>query len=159
MTAACGNGGGGGHTGKAAGLWLAAFLGLLSSGCANQSGEGPGHRRQSLALDRYQELDLGKQAYDAVLYKYWDRHAPDDDPRLERIRRVGMRLVRASEIPMLQREINLRVKDYDWEWEFALIKNDEANAFCLPGGKVVVFSGLLPVAENDDELATGPADS
>src|SRR5207248_6465206 len=54
----------------------------------------------------------------------------------------------------LMREINLHVEDYPFEWEFNVIDDDHVNAFCLPGGKVAVFSGLLAIVENDDQLAT-----
>jgi predicted Zn-dependent protease len=70
------------------------------------------------------------------------------------VRAVGRNLAHASENELLQREINLRVKGYTWDWEFTLVRENQANAFCLPGGKVVVFTGLMVVAETPDELAT-----
>src|SRR5262249_31150449 len=54
----------------------------------------------------------------------------------------------------LQWEINLDVKRYRFEWEFNVIDDPQINAFCLPAGKVAVFTGLLRVADTDDELAT-----
>lgn len=42
----------------------------------------------------------------------------------------------------------------DFKWEFNLIEDNQANAFCLPGGKVVVYTGILKYAKNDDQLAT-----
>ena len=44
------------------------------------------------------------------------------------------------------------VEDY-YDWEFHLIMEDTVNAFCIPGGKIVVFSGILSVARNEEELA------
>lgn len=41
----------------------------------------------------------------------------------------------------------------NYQWEFNLINNDQANAWCMPGGKIVVYSGILPLANTDDELA------
>jgi predicted Zn-dependent protease len=115
------------------------------------SGEGPGHRPQVLALNPHQEHDLGEQAYREVLKKYAE---VKDGKDADRVRTIGQRIARAAEIEPLQREINLRVKGYTWDWEFRLLKHPEVNAFCLPGGKVAVFTGLMPVAENDDQLAT-----
>ena len=41
----------------------------------------------------------------------------------------------------------------DYQWEFNLVESPQMNAWCLPGGKVVVYTGLLPVTLNDDGLA------
>jgi predicted Zn-dependent protease len=125
--------------------------GLPSAGCGPQTGQGPAHRPQRLALTPEQELSLGRQAYQEVLRKF---HAVHDGPDVERIRQVGGRIVQAAEIEPLQREINLNLRDYRYEWEFNQLESKQVNAFCLPGGKVAVFTGLLPVVENDDQLAT-----
>ena len=37
-------------------------------------------------------------------------------------------------------------------WEFNLVKSDEINAFCMPGGKIVVYEGLMKLVSSDDEL-------
>lgn len=42
----------------------------------------------------------------------------------------------------------------DFQWEFNVIENDTQNAFCLPGGKVFFYTGILKVMENDDQIAT-----
>lgn len=52
----------------------------------------------------------------------------------------------------------LRATGYESElanfaWEFNLVKDDQVNAFCMPGGKIVVYEGLLSVAQTEDELA------
>jgi metalloendopeptidase OMA1, mitochondrial len=44
-------------------------------------------------------------------------------------------------------------EDPGFEWEFSVIASDQVNAFCLPGGKVAVYTGMLPVAKNADGLA------
>jgi predicted Zn-dependent protease len=140
-----------------AGRWLMLVVctclpaGLAVSGCGHANREGPGHRPQTLALTPEQEYSLGEQAYQEVLSKAQVVHG---GPQVERVRRVGERIVRAAEIEPLQREINLHLKGYRFDWEFNVLGDDRINAFCLPGGKVAVFTGLLPVAENDDQLAT-----
>lgn len=138
----------------ALGAAVIASLGL-SVGCApagQPRGEGPGHRAQSLGLTPEQELSLGRQAYREMLAKY--RVEPASSPDVERVRRVGERIARAAQIEPLQREINLHLAGYTFDWEFNVLKDPHVNAFCLPGGKVGVFSGLLPVADTDDYLAT-----
>jgi metalloendopeptidase OMA1, mitochondrial len=120
-------------------------------GCAPANQEGPGRRSQVLALTPDQELALGHQAYQQVLSK---SHVIDGGPQVERVRDVGKRIVTAAEIEPLQREINLHLKGYRFEWEFKVLDDKHVNAFCLPGGKVAVFTGLLAVVRNDDQLAT-----
>jgi predicted Zn-dependent protease len=42
----------------------------------------------------------------------------------------------------------------DFRWEVSVVRSDQVNAFCLPGGKIVVYTGILPVAQTPDGLAT-----
>jgi predicted Zn-dependent protease len=118
-------------------------------------GEGPGHRQQALALSPKEELELGRQAYKEVLSnpQEYGRVLPADSPDVRRVREIARRIIQAAGIEPLQREINLR-KGYRFEWEVNVLDNKQVNAFCLPGGKMVVFEGILPVAQNDDQLAT-----
>jgi metalloendopeptidase OMA1, mitochondrial len=134
-------------------LVLAALA--LPMGCDSISpggqGEGPGHRSQVLALTPEQELELGREAYREILENA--PVLPDNHPEVRRLRNVGERLVRATTIRPLMREINLRMEGYRFEWEFNVIASDRLNALCLPAGKVAVFTGLLRIVESDDELA------
>jgi predicted Zn-dependent protease len=118
---------------------------------AGGGGQGPGHRAQSLALTPQQELKLGEEAYREILAK---SEVVRGGPAVQRVRTVGERIARAAEIEPLQREINLHLRGYTFDWEFNVLRNEQVNAFCLPGGKVAVFTGLLPVAATDDQLAT-----
>jgi predicted Zn-dependent protease len=137
------------------------FVGLLAppifAGCdagfPEEKGEGPGHRPQHLALLPDQELAVGQQAYRQVLNENRSRILPADDPQVRRVRSVVVRIVRAAGIEPLQREINLHVKGYRFEWEANVLEDRRINAFCLPGGKIVVYSGILSVTQNDDQLA------
>lgn len=113
-------------------------------------GEGPGHRAQRLILSPEQEYKLGEQAFREILSK---AKVIREGPKVERVRHVGERIVKAAEIEPLQQEVNYRLKGYRWDWEFVVLDSPQVNAFCLPGGKVAVFTGLLPVAEDDDQLA------
>jgi predicted Zn-dependent protease len=79
---------------------------------------------------------------------------PADDPQVRRVRDISKRLVQAAGIRPLQREINLHLSGYRFEWEANVIEDRQINAFCLPGGKIAVYTGILPVAQNDDQLAT-----
>ena len=133
---------------------LAFGLGLTGVGCetgeGGGQGQGPGRRNQPLALTPQQELSLGEKAYQDVLAK---AHVERDGRDVAMVRRVGEKIARASQIEPLQREINLHIKDYKFAWEFNVLDDKQVNAFCLPGGKVAVFSELLKVVENEDQLA------
>jgi predicted Zn-dependent protease len=139
---------------------LGLSAGFAGSGCdvpndAGGGGEGPGHRAQTLGLSPQQELELGRQAYKQVLSNpnKYGRVVPRDRPECQRVRGIAERIIHAAGIEPLQREINLRQGDR-FEWEVNVLDKDQVNAFCLPGGKMVVFKGILPVAKNDDQLAT-----
>jgi predicted Zn-dependent protease len=139
-------------------LWLGLASTLFVSGCSpppsgsgSGTGAGPGRRAQELALTPEQERALGAKAYREILSK--SRVVSTGDG-VARVKRVGMKIAKAAEIEPLQREINLRVRGFRFDWEFNVVQDKQINAFCLPGGKVVVFTGLLPVAGNDAQLAT-----
>ena len=144
-------------------VWYCVFgfslLGLATSGCEfaappRPQGAGPGRRQQQLALSPQQELQLGRQAYREILSNPSSgRVLPADSPQTQRVRRVAERIIRAANIEPLQREINLR-PNAGYEWEVNVLENPQINAFCLPGGKIGVFTGLLHVVQNDDQLAT-----
>lgn len=71
--------------------------------------------------------------------------------QLEQVRRIGNRLVKAVEIYYNANGLGEELKDF--EWEFNVVNDPTVNAFCMPGGKVVVYTGILPICQNDDGLA------
>lgn len=69
----------------------------------------------------------------------------------QRVKNVGSRVATAIEKYLNQ---NGYANQYSFQWEFNLIQSKEINAWAMPGGKVAVYSGILPVAANDAGLAT-----
>lgn len=67
------------------------------------------------------------------------------------VRRVGVRIQNAVEDYCRKNAIEDRLTDY--KWEFNLVEDPNINAWCMPGGKVVVYTGLLPVAQGEAGLA------
>ena len=137
------------------------FLATVTTlGCGSGPGNGetseagPGGRQQPLALSPSQELAVGRRAYQEVLDGVRDRALPESSAEVRRVREVVDRIVRAAAIEPLQREILLRVRGYRFEWEVNVVHDGQVNAFCLPAGKMVVYTGILPVAGNSDQLAT-----
>ncbi len=67
------------------------------------------------------------------------------------VKSVGSNIQRAVERYFAQHKLSNELKGY--AWEFNLIENPEANAWCMPGGKVVVYSGILPITQTETGLA------
>lgn len=74
-----------------------------------------------------------------------------DATKTATVERVGRRIANATEAYLRQ---NGRADDIrSLQWDFRLVRDDQVNAFCMPGGKIVVYEGLLPLVASDDELA------
>lgn len=74
-----------------------------------------------------------------------------NERQIQMVRSVGERIQRAVEQYMRANGLAEKIKDY--KWEFNLVESDEVNAWCMPGGKVVVYTGILPVTEDEKGLA------
>jgi predicted Zn-dependent protease len=151
---------------RVVGCWVVAAV-LLAAGCMPaggppgrgggpaRKGEGPGGRPQRLALTPEQELEVGERAYRKVLAEYRGRILPADSPEVRQARQISQRIVKAAQIRPLQKEINLHLNRDRYAWDVSVVKDDRVNAFCLPAGKIVVFTGIVRFTKgNDDELAT-----
>jgi predicted Zn-dependent protease len=94
-------------------------------------------RSQLLIIPEGTELQMGLDSYQQILSKA----KISTDPRLnEQVTRVGRRIAEAT-------------GRTDYQWEFKVIDDKQANAFCLPGGKVAVYTGILPITRDDAGLA------
>ena len=95
-------------------------------------------RSQFIITSKSSEIQLGKTAWNETLKK---SKVSQNKHYNAALKRVGTNLAAS-------------VKEKDYDWEFIVLESDEANAFCLPGGKVAVYSGLFKTFGNDAELAT-----
>ena len=125
------------------GLIAAAFVGIR--GCQH----GPGGRLQTVALNVEQEKELGAQAYQEVLSK---SRVIRSGPVVDAVQGVTKRLIAATANKEYLRLLKLEQPQFDWD--VRVVESREVNAFCLPGGKIVVYTGILPVAETEAGLAT-----
>jgi predicted Zn-dependent protease len=117
-------------------LLAAPLLAALLSACATVSETG---RSQLLLIDSRQEIQLGLSQFDKLKQ---ETPVSGDAQQNAMLQRVGRRIAAVAPLP-------------DARWEFVLFDQpDTPNAFCLPGGKVGVYSGLMPIAENEAGLAT-----
>ncbi len=99
----------------------------------------PAETINSLAGDEYSE--------------FLATHAVSNDARdNDMVRRVGERIAGAVERFYAQQGQSDALEGY--KWDFNVVEDDQVNAWAMPGGKVVVYTGLLPVAQNDAGLAT-----
>jgi predicted Zn-dependent protease len=74
-----------------------------------------------------------------------------DTQKTRMVKDVGTRIQRAVEKYCAENNLSSRIRSY--QWEFNLVEDPNVNAWCMPGGKVVVYTGLLPVAQNEAGLA------
>lgn len=96
-------------------------------------------RTQLRTMTPDQEMQLGLQSYQQILS---DSRVVRNAPVVEVVNDMGARLARAA-----------APEDPGFEWAFNVIESDQVNAFALPGGYTAVYTGLIPVAQNEDGLA------
>lgn len=71
--------------------------------------------------------------------------------QVKMVKDVGVRIQFAVEKYMAENNMADRLEGYDWE--FNLVEDEQVNAWCMPGGKVVVYTGILPVTQDESGLA------
>jgi predicted Zn-dependent protease len=97
-------------------------------------------KTERVAFSPQQEEALGLQAYQEVLSS---SQVIESGREAEVVHRVAERIANAT---------GNSAKDFNWQ--ASLVNSPQVNAFCLPGGKMVVYTGILPVAQNEAGLAT-----
>jgi len=122
------------------------FLGFLIS-CTQNSLTGkrqftllPETELQGMANTQYRQFLVGKRVLGV-----------NSNANATMVNRVGERIVKAVNDLYIERGSADNLKGYDWEVN--LVQDNEINAWCMPGGKIVVYTGLLPVTQDEDALA------
>jgi predicted Zn-dependent protease len=106
-------------------------------------------RRQLYLLPQSQMLAMSLQSYQQLLA---ESRLSDDARAVAEVREVGGRIAAAAEAFMRENGLAGDLKYY--QWEFNLIDDAKTvNAFCMPGGKVAVYTGILPVTRDATGLA------
>ncbi len=118
------------------------FLGVLVAllffvGCAKNPYT---HRQQLILISPAQEVQMGLSAQKQILRHQRLSH---NKRFIQMLRRVASRIAKAA-------DENFHP---GYHWEFYVLDSPKINAFCLPGGKIFVYSGLLQLVDNDDQLA------
>lgn len=114
---------------------------------------GPFGRNQLRAINAQQEDKLGLEAFQQVVAENQAKRTlvNQKDPLVVKVRDITVKLIEAARREDVLKHFQLQEDDFKWAVE--VIDSPQANAFCLPGGKMVVYTGILPIAETDAALA------
>jgi len=105
--------------------------------------------RSQLSLISASEINaLSFQQYDEFLKH---NKLSTDAEKTNMVKRIGLNIKSAVETYFAQNNLSKELQGY--AWEFNLVESPEVNAWCMPGGKVVVYTGILPVTQNETGLA------
>lgn len=127
---------------------LVAFLtiAIVLLGCSRV----PISNRYQLRLQPEREMiAMGLSAYSDFISQ--NPPVEKSDPRAQMVERVGQRISRSVELFLT--EIREETRFAGFNWEFNLVDDPAVNAWCMPGGKVVVYSGILPLTQDEAGLA------
>ena len=105
-------------------------------------------RKQTLLVSDEQVLSLSNQQYSEYMAT---AKASTNATNTAMVKRVGQRIASAVETYLKNNGLADEVNSY--AWEFNLVQDTQVNAWCLPGGKIVVYEGILPVTQDEASLA------
>jgi len=124
-------------------------LAFQLSGCATTTKAGVTgvERKQLMMFSEKQVESMSLKSYMQTLKTANDKKTLNTDPAvLDRVRKISNRLI--AQVGYFRNDAQ------SWKWEVNVEKNDEVNAYCMPGGKIMVFTGLIDkLKATDDELA------
>ncbi|QIK55863.1 M48 family metallopeptidase [Dysgonomonas sp. HDW5B] len=126
-------------------LYSIAILFLALSSCSSVPLTG---RKQVLLVSDQEVLTLSLQEYGEFM-----KTAPKstDKANTALVNKVGRNIANAVETYLKANGMESMLSEY--AWEFNLVKSPEVNAFCMPGGKIVVYEGILPITKDETGLA------
>ncbi len=126
-------------------LFALLAAGLLMGSCSSVPVTG---RKQLLLVSDAEVLSASLTQYNSFIAS-----APRSSSTTQSatVTRVGRRIADACETYLRQNGLEAEISNF--AWEFNLVKDDQINAFCMPGGKIVVYEGLMNIVGSEDELA------
>ena len=119
--------------------------GLIMSSCGSVALTG---RKQLLLVSDQEVYQAGLTQYNEYIAS---SQLSSDTKNTAIVKSVGQKLAAATEQYLKANGLESELKNF--AWEFNLVKDKQVNAFCMPGGKIVVYEGLLTVAQTEAELA------
>ena len=127
---------------------LSAVATLMLAACGTTSTVPITGRKHTLLVSDAEVLSLSNKQYSEFMKT---AKASTNAQNTAMVKRVGQRLAAAVETYLKNNGLSSEIKNF--AWEFNLVQNSEANAFCMPGGKIVVYEGLLPYTKDEPSLA------
>ena len=126
---------------------VCALLAACQTVQTTQSGTVGVDRKQSMMVSAEKMNQSAAQAYRQVLQEEGKKGAVNHDPeQVKRVRAIAARLIPAAAA--------FRADAPGWKWEVNVISSKDVNAWCMPGGKIAVYTGLIErIKPSDDELA------
>ncbi|MBR5727751.1 MAG: M48 family metallopeptidase [Muribaculaceae bacterium] len=122
---------------------------LLLNGCSSVPITG---RKQLNLVSDEQVLSSSIASYNSFMTSAKQANAiSKDQAKTAQVIRVGQKIAAATEAYLRATGLESDIKNF--AWEFNLVKSDEMNAWCMPGGKIVVYEGLMKIVNSDDDLA------
>lgn len=106
-------------------------------------------RRQISIMPESQLIGMSLTQYSSFLQENKVVTSGTADETL--VKSIGLNIQKSVEAYMAQENLSKEIADY--QWEFNLVEDDAVNAWCMPGGKVVVYTGLLKVTQTPEALA------
>ena len=119
---------------------------VLAQSCAKVPITG---RRQMNLVGEAQLMTMATGQYNEFLGT--NPPLPASDARVRQVRGIGEKLAAAAAQYLADNRASDRVEGF--QWEFNVVNDNTVNAWCMPGGKVVVYTGILPVTQDDAGLA------
>lgn len=129
-------------------LMLILATSLLIAACGTTQTVPVTGRKHSLLVSDAQVLSLSKEEYSKYMKS---AKLSSNAASTAMVQRVGRRLASAVEAYLRNNGAADEIKNFSWE--FNLVADKNVNAFCMPGGKIVVYEGLLPVTQDEASLA------
>lgn len=121
---------------------------IMLSACGTTSTVPITGRKHTLLVSDAEVLSLSKQEYAKYMKS---ARLSANAANTAMVQRVGRRLANAVEAYLKSNGMASEVQNF--QWEFNLVADNNVNAFCMPGGKIVVYEGLLPITQNEGSLA------
>lgn len=121
---------------------------LLLAACGTTNTVPITGRKTNLLVNDAQILSLSTQQYQDYMK---GAKLSANKSNTEMVKRVGLRLSTAVEAYLKNNGYEGELQNF--QWEFNLVADNQANAFCMPGGKIVVFEGILPLTQDETGLA------
>lgn len=129
-------------------LMLILATSLLIAACGTTQTVPVTGRKHSLLVSDAQVLSLSKEEYSKYMKS---AKLSSNAANTAMVQRVGRRLASAVEAYLRNNGAADEIKNFSWE--FNLVADKNVNAFCMPGGKIVVYEGLLPMTQDEASLA------